>query len=224
MGKKFIKEFAIDFKTVRSEKDARVPEVYSLAERKKIMLRLSEICKENKKAIGVMLSLSLGLRIGEVCALKWKNFDFKNKTVFIDGTVQRIARENLNAKTQVVLGSPKSFSSRRIIPVPDEISGILASARKSYLIEDFVISGSVLPVEPRSLRYFFKSFCQKNGFRQLKFHSLRHSFATCCIENKADCKTVSEILGHSNIKTTMNLYVHPSMETKRRCINMTKFF
>lgn len=222
MDKKLIKEFRLDFLIIKQKKESCIPKTYSISEQKEIMTRLLEICAINKKALGIMLSLSLGLRIGEVCALKWKNIDFLNSTVQIDGTVQRILTGE-NEKTKVVVGSPKSFSSRRTIPLPAEIEKIIEKCKISS-INNFILSDSETPVEPRCLRQFFKNFCRKNGFRELKFHSLRHTFATRCIENNVDCKTVSEILGHSNVKTTMNLYVHPSMELKRKCVNITKFF
>ena len=78
-------------------------------------------------------------------------------------------------------------------------------------------------IEHRCYRNYYRKLLQNLGIPHLKFHSLRHSFATRCIEAGGDYKTVSAILGHADISTTLNLYVHPSQEQKKRCIeNMLK--
>lgn len=72
--------------------------------------------------------------------------------------------------------------------------------------------------------YIKRNAIRKLDIPNLKFYSLRHSFATRCIESNSDYKTVSVILGHSNISTTLNLYVHPNKEQKKKCIDkMLKF-
>lgn len=85
--------------------------------------------------------------------------------------------------------------------------------------EYFVLTNDSKPTEPRTYRNYYKRLMKRLGIPDLKFHGLRHSFATRCIEGKCDYKTVSVILGHSNISTTLNLYVHPNLEQKKKCIN-----
>ena len=94
---------------------------------------------------------------------------------------------------------------------------------KKVVNEDFyVLTNDEHPTEPRTYRNYYNSLMKKLDIPKLKYHGLRHSFATRCIEAGCDYKTVSVLLGHSSISTTLNLYVHPNMEQKKRCI--TKMF
>ena len=89
----------------------------------------------------------------------------------------------------------------------------------------YVLTNAAMPTEPRTYRCYFNKLQQQLGLPKMRFHGLRHSFATRCIESKCDYKTVSVLLGHSNIGTTLNLYVHPNLEQKRKCIDaMGKLF
>ncbi|MDR2206718.1 MAG: tyrosine-type recombinase/integrase [Flavobacteriaceae bacterium] len=83
----------------------------------------------------------------------------------------------------------------------------------------FILTNDAKPTEPRTYRNYYKKMMQSLNIPELKFHGLRHSFATRCIESNCDYKTVSVILGHSNISTTLNLYVHPNLEQKKKCID-----
>jgi integrase len=85
--------------------------------------------------------------------------------------------------------------------------------------EYYVLTNDANPTEPRTYRNFYKQLLRKLDIPVLKFHGLRHSFATRCIESQCDYKTVSVILGHANISTTLNLYVHPNLEQKKRCLD-----
>ena len=82
-----------------------------------------------------------------------------------------------------------------------------------------VLTNEEKPTEPRTYRNYYKRMMEQLNIPPLNFHGLRHSFATRCIESNCDYKTVSVILGHSDITTTLNLYVHPNMEQKKRCID-----
>ena len=87
----------------------------------------------------------------------------------------------------------------------------------------FVLSGEGRPAEPQTFRNNFNRVLDELGLPRRKVHSLRHTFATRCVESQCDFKTLSTILGHANVSTTLNLYVHPGIEQKRRCIeNMLK--
>lgn len=173
------------------------------------------------RSVGIMLALYTGLRIGEVCGLKWSDIDFGNKMLHVNRTVQRVYRKTLDGKgkSQIIVGPPKTRSSRREIP----ISAILLPVLKRIAPETsdvFFLSGTEKCVEVRTYRTFFDDFLKKNQLENINFHALRHTFATRCIEAGGDCKTVSELLGHSSVNMTLNLYVHPQIEQKRRCVEL----
>ena len=165
--------------------------------------------------LGVLLSYYTGLRIGEICGLKWGDIDFNKCTIKINRTVQRIYK---NDSTEVIITSPKSERSARIIPIPQFLLDILKAHRNSDLT--FVLSGTKKFVEPRTMQYRFKALLKKADLPSVNYHSLRHMFATNCIEIGFDVKTLSEILGHATVETTLNRYVHSSMERKTACMNL----
>ncbi len=169
--------------------------------------------------LGIYLSLYTGIRIGELCALKWKNIQFNKQILKIDKTMQRIQTFDSNEKTKVIISEPKSLCSLREIPLPKFLCDILRSFKSSD--NCFLLSGdSDRFVEPRALSYNFKKYVEKYGLKDVNFHALRHTFATRCVESGFDIKTLSEILGHSSVKITLDRYVHSSMELKRK--NMEK--
>lgn len=169
----------------------------------------------NETNLGILFALYLGLRIGEICALKWENIDFKTMIIHIKSTVSRI---NNNGKTKYILDVPKTKSSIRDIPIPKKLFTILKDSfvnRKS----DFVISKTDSFVIPRTFEYRYHKLLNELAIESINFHSLRHTFATNCISNGMDVKSLSEILGHTNVNTTLQIYVHPSMEIKRKQID-----
>ena len=160
--------------------------------------------------MAVLLWLFTGLRVGELCGLKWEDIDFDNSVLSVKRAVQRVSK---NSKSQVVIGTPKSKSSIRIIPVPDFLLVILSKKRKS---DDFyIITGTCKPTEPRTMQNRFKSILKLCGIRDVNFHLLRHTYVTVCIENGFDPKTLSELLGHADAAITLNRYCHPSMQIKK---------
>ena len=171
----------------------------------------------NTTNLSVMLSYYTGLRIGEVCGLKWSDIDFDANTLTVSRTVQRIYD---GQTTKVFIGSPKSKSSVRTIPLPEFITERLRQLRARA--DDFILSGRDRAVEPRTLQYRFKSLLKKVNVPSINFHSLRHMFATNCIRLGFDVKTLSEILGHSSVEVTLNRYVHSSMDRKKACMGMVK--
>lgn len=169
---------------------------------------------QNNTNISVLLRLFTGLRIGELCGLKWSDIDFQNGTVSVCRTVQRI---NKHGKSEVAIGSPKSKSSVRIVPIPDFLLAILKAKRKG---DDFyIITGTSKPTEPRTMQNRFKSILKTCGIRNVNFHLLRHTYATICIENGFDPKTLSELLGHADASITLNRYVHSSMQMKKNYVS-----
>lgn len=207
--------FDIQFPTVR---DNQQLEVLSRAEQKKIMNHIQD--HFTFRNLGVYLCLSTGLRIGEVCALRWEDIDVVNGMVSINKTIQRIySIENGIRKTELIIDSPKTKNSIREIPLSRDLLRILKPMKKVVNSSFFVLTNESKPTEPRTYRNYYKNLMKDLGIPHLKFHGLRHSFATRCIESKCDYKTVSVLLGHSNISTTLNLYVHPNTEQKKKAIN-----
>lgn len=172
--------------------------------------------------IGVLLALCTGMRIGEVCALKWEDVDLTQKTVTVKHTVGRIY--NCESKsTERIHSSPKTKNSCREIPISKQLFRALKTVRKQSQ-SPYVVGLSTQSKEPRSYRDYFGRLLKRLNIPHLVFHGLRHTFATRCIESQCDYKTVSVILGHSNVATTLNLYVHPNLSQKKRCIDrMSKF-
>ena len=171
---------------------------------------------------GILLSLYMGLRLGEVCALKRQHILYKEKILCVRGTMQRIQNTDSvgKKKTKVIITTPKSNSSVRDIPIPQFLMERLEKM-KSFSEDTFILTGSTEHfIEPRTMENILKRYLQKCEMEQVNYHILRHTFATRCIEEGFDVKSLSEILGHSNVNITLNRYVHSSMEQKRK--NMDK--
>ena len=177
------------------------------------------------KNFGIFLTLSTGMRIGEVCALKWSDFNIQKGTVSVQRTIERIYFVgNGKPYTKLIINTPKTKNSKREIPISKEIQRAIKSLIEIVNPDYYILTNNSIPTEPRTYRNYFNKLLEQLDIPKLKFHGLRHSFATRCIESKCDYKTVSVLLGHSDIGTTLNLYVHPNDEQKRLCINrMEKF-
>lgn len=168
---------------------------------------------------GLLICLYSGLRIGEVCGLQWKDLDVTTGEIHITKTVQRIWLSDGNEKDyRLSVGQPKTASSVRNIPICKDLMRIVQPLRKVMADDFYVISNAATPLEPRYYRDYFRKLLASLGIPPTRFHALRHSFATRCIESKCDYKTVSVILGHSSLATTMDLYVHPGFKEKRKVI------
>ena len=200
-------------------KDLKNKSLHVFTQSQQTMLMNYLTSNQTPKNIGILICLSTGLRIGEICGIKWKDMDLKSETLSVNKTVCRTYLENQDLKkTEVLITSPKTLHSYRTIPLPTQVKRILAKISKGKDPEMFFLTSSSRPMEPRTYRNYFRKVLKSLGLPQVKFHCLRHSFATRCIENQCDYKTVSAILGHADISTTLNLYVHPSFDQKRRCI------
>ena len=173
--------------------------------------------------LGIYISLSTGLRIGEICALKWSDINVSDGTITVSRTIERIyIIEGEKKHTELVINTPKTKNSCREIPMSKELLAMIKPLKKVVNDNFYVLTNDERPTEPRTYRNYYNGLMTKLDIPKLKYHGLRHSFATRCIEAGCDYKTVSVLLGHSNISTTLNLYVHPNMEQKKRCI--TKMF
>ena len=197
-------------------------EVLSIANQRKLISFLTE--NFSFRNLGIILCLHTGMRIGEVCALKWDDIDIAQGVINISRTIERIYIIDGDIKrTELIISTPKTQNSIREIPLSKELIRLLKPLKKVVNNSFYVLTNESSPTEPRTYRNYYKSVLLNLKIPLLKFHGLRHSFATRCIESHCDYKTVSVILGHANISTTLNLYVHPNLEQKKRCIDkMTK--
>jgi integrase len=208
-------QFDIQFPTERENPEI---EVLSKVNQKKIMTYVQ--AHFTFKNLGIHICLSAGIRIGEICALTWENVDTDTGIISIRKTIQRIyIVEGNNRHTELVLDTPKTKNSIREIPMSRDLLKMLKPIKKVVNDSFYVLTNEAKPTEPRTYRNYYKKLMKELDIPELKFHGLRHSFATRCIESKCDYKTVSVILGHSNISTTLNLYVHPNLEQKKKCID-----
>ena len=175
---------------------------------------------------GVLLCLNTGLRLGELCALRWSDIDFQNGEISVNRAVQRVVTHNENGKgkTKLLIQTPKTDDSIRVIPLPQDMLELLRRLSGNIEPEAYVLTGKVgVPMEPRTFQYRFKGLLKKIGLRDRGVHALRHSYATRCMEKGVDVKSLSEMLGHADIKTTLRLYVHSSMEHKKRVVQSICF-
>jgi integrase len=209
------REIEIKFPTQRENEGL---EVLSRSNQRKIMDYIEK--NFTFKNLGIYICLSTGLRIGELCALTWDDIDEDNGVILVRKTIQRIyVIDDVKKRTELIIDTPKTKNSIRDIPMTSNLIKIIKPIKKIVNNEYYVLTNDIKPTEPRTYRNYYKRFMKKFDIPDLKFHGLRHSFATRCIEGKCDYKTVSVILGHSNISTTLNLYVHPNLEQKKKCIN-----
>ena len=166
--------------------------------------------------LGILLSLFSGLRIGEICALRWSDISFEEKLIFVRRTMQRLQNaQDSERKTRICISAPKSPSSIRQIPIPDGLLELLRN--NSGDKNGYILTGKADTfMEPRTMQRRFKKVLKAAGIEEVNYHVLRHTFATRCVELNFDVKSLSEILGHATVNITMNRYVHPSMEYKRQ--------
>lgn len=180
----------------------------------------SYLCSHCDKdtCLGILLALHTGIRVGELSALTWKDIDLKEEILYIRRNLLRVNKrkqpEMREPMTQIVEQKPKSSDSIRAIPLPPCLLPVLQRHRKEE--SAYVISGVKSPwAEPRTIQYRFESILRECRIEYFNFHMLRHAFATRCVANGLDVKSLSEILGHSNVQITLNLYVHSTIRQKR---------
>lgn len=195
-------------------------QVLSMEEQRK--LEQLALNSEDMMCFGVYLCLYTGLRLGELCALQWKDFDLQNACLHINKTILRISNPGQEGqKTRVVIDAPKTLTSKRVIPISTHLRTLLYEKRNEEIEQEACfLTGTKNYIEPRSYYNKYKSYLKKCGLPSYTFHILRHTFATRCIEKGVDPKALSEILGHADVQITLNRYVHPSLEHKRNCMEL----
>ena len=176
-------------------------------------------CEEDT-CLGILIAFHTGIRIGELSALTWHDIDLKEGLLYIRKNILRVKNENANLSpyrkmTKVINQSPKTSDSSRIVPLPEKLIALLQQYQKPS--DSYVISGVKNPwAEPRTIQYRFRNILEKCRIEYFNFHTLRHAFATRCVSMGLDVKSLSEILGHSSIQITLNLYVHTTIQQKKQ--------
>lgn len=177
--------------------------------------------KPTTAGIGILLTLNTGLRLGELCALQYKDIDLRNGVIHITKTVQRIRSGD---RTCLMVLPPKSDSARRTIPLPGDMAALLKKIIQSHPNgENYLLTGKSAPMEPRTMQYQYRTLLKAAGIPYRNFHVLRHTYASRCVERGVDVKSLSEMLGHADVRTTLQVYVHSSLEHKMRVIQSICF-
>ncbi len=204
--------------TLPSVKNQQEIPVFTMKEQR--LIEYAAQRTNDKRIIGVILCFYTGIRIGELCALRWSDLDIDAGTMSVSRTVSRIRDFNSNCKkTQLFVGTPKSRTSIRKIPLPVFLLEILQQYRLEVTQENFyILSNNSEPFDPRKYQRLYKKLLKKSGIKDRKFHAIRHTFATRALELGVDIKTLSEILGHSNVSITLNIYAHSLLEQKKIAI------
>lgn len=208
-------EWDIHFPTEQNKHNISV---FTVEQQRRLMRHLTE--NFTFLNLGILICLHTGLRIGEICALRWEDIDSENGMLQVQRTIERIyVLSDGNKHTELQLSTPKTRNSQREIPLTKDLLRFLKPFRKVVNPQFYVLTNSPKPTEPRTYRNYYRHLLNSLNIPFIKFHGLRHSFATRCIESGCDSKTVSILLGHANISTTLNLYVHPNFDQKKRCID-----
>lgn len=211
-----IKYIELSFNYPKDNKDKSIY-ILTKHEQNKITNYVLNNC--TSKNIGLLISLYSGIRIGELCALQWKDVDFKNNKLTISKTIQRIyIKDKDNNISKIIVSTPKTKNANREIPINKDFLEILKKLKSEK--DNYILSNTSKYVEPRTYRKHFNKVLRELKIKQFNFHSLRHTFATNCISLGCDYKTVSELLGHANVNITLNLYVHPRYSQKKKCIDL----
>lgn len=181
--------------------------------------KLEQVALQNDQGFPVIIALYTGLRIGEISGLTWADIDLENQTIQIVRTVQRISVSGKAKKTEIIFDSPKSQNSIRKIPIAKNLLAYLIS-RKEESISEYVVNYKKSFAEPRLINYWFKKIVSQAEIAPIHFHSLRHTFATRCIENGIDVATLSSLLGHQSIKLTLDTYTNSLWKTRENAMSI----
>lgn len=214
----YMEEYTLDIRFIPTNYNKKQKVFSKTAQDDIVRAILSE---PSYRTLGILLCLNSGLRIGELCALRWDDFDFCNGVIHVTKTLQRIYDPNSTPRTRIVITSPKTSTSIRDIPLSAKMMEMISKLEINK--EGYVLTNESFYMEPRTFRKFYANFLERHDIMPLNFHCLRHTFATRCIENGGDYKSVSEILGHTTINTTLNMYVHPQLEEKRKCVELIQW-
>jgi len=178
----------------------------------------------NIKDFGVVFVLFSGLRIGELCALQWKDINLDKQVMKISKTLVRIKNDaNGRQKTKVVIDTPKTDTSIRDVPIHSVLVPYLEKFKKNQNEDYFVLTESKNFISTNKYYNYYINLLDRLKIKRYTFHTLRHTFATRALINGIDIKTLSEILGHSSVKITLDRYVHIKADEKLVQINKLPF-
>ena len=189
---------------------------------------LEQNCRQtpDNSNVGLLLCMYTGLRLGEICALRWSDINWSQNEICIRKTVHRVTRRENDdgAKTRLMIGKPKTSNAERMIPLPTRIVSTLKRLADSQDKDAFILTGLASRfMDPRTYQNRFKRKLEQLQIEPVNFHAIRHTFATRCIEHGFDVKMLSEILGHSSVQITMDYYIHPSAEAKKDKMSRLSF-
>lgn len=205
--------------TFNYPKDNKENKLYVLTKREQNKITNYVLENINSRNVGLLISLYSGIRIGELCALRWEDVDFKKNCLTINKTIQRVYIKDKNKNiSKVIITTPKTKNANREIPINKDFLEILKKVKSDK--KNYILTGNEKYIEPRTYRKYFNKILDELKIKHFNFHSLRHTFATNCISLGVDYKTVSELLGHANVNITLNLYVHPRYSQKKKCIDL----
>ena len=205
--------------TFNYPKDNKENKLYVLTKREQNKITNYVLENINSRNIGLLISLYSGIRIGELCALRWEDVDFKKNCLTINKTIQRVYIKDKNKNiSKVIITTPKTKNANREIPINKDFLEILKKVKSDK--KHYILTGNEKYIEPRTYRKYFNKVLDELKIKHFNFHSLRHTFATNCISLGVDYKTVRELLGHANVNITLNLYVHPRYSQKKKCIDL----
>lgn len=196
-----------------------VPQIQILSAEEQRTLEKELFQNKTPVCLGILLSLYTGLRIGEVCALRWEDFQLEKSIVRVQKTLMRIqavgsaSGDGERQRTKLLVDSPKSIHSIRTIPLPSFLNAHLKSFQKPDGC--YLLTGNESCMEPRNYYRKYRRLMESWGLSSFNYHALRHTFATRCVEKGFDVKTLSEILGHADVSITMRRYVHPTLDMKK---------
>lgn len=206
---------SINFNFIKLKKTNKVVKVLTAKQSKALELYCFQ--HQENYSIAILLSLYGGFRVGEVAGLKWEDIDFQNGLIHVNRTIERLKIKDNQTKTQLMVLEPKTSTSKRIVPIPNFMLNLLKLYNQRQINiepEYYVYTGSYKKPDPRNIQYHFNKICKSLNFES-HYHTLRHTYATNCVINNIDVKSLSEMLGHSSVSITLELYVHSSLEFKK---------
>lgn len=208
------------------ETDNGQDEYFKEEEYKKLLLLSMTIDESgknyNQSKMFTMLALTTGMRIGEICGLKWNDVDFESNIIKVQRTVQRIV--NIDGSSYINIGEPKSKSSKRTVILTNIAKETLLKYKRCFgeencLPNNYILTNKHTPTEPRTVRQGYSRLLKANDIKYIHPHGLRHTFTTYAIDNGVDVKTTSQLLGHAHTSMTLDTYTHITEKQMKNTFN-----